>query len=591
MGRLPAQAGGRPFLLFEMKKLRWQILIVVVALVAIGILLLSQQQSTVLPRIGLGQPTPQPVKGGSYSEGLIGSFGRLNPLLDQYNSADRDVDQLLFSGLMRFDDRGTPHPDLADSWGVSQDGSVYNFSIRPTAVWHDGKPVTSDDIIFTIDLMRNEKVPVPTDLRDFWKQVTVNKLNDQLIQFTLPEAFSPFLDYLTFGVLPKHLLGSLPPDQLSSASFNINPVGTGPYRFDHLLVEGGQITGVVLSAFDHYFGHPAYIDKVTFKYYPDPASALEGYKKQAVMGISQINTAILGDAFATPGLNTYTSRLPRLGLVYLNLANSATPFFKDSSVRRALLMGINRQRIVDRLFGGQAILADGPILPGSWAYYDGIEHIDYDPQAALAALKKAGYTIPASGGNTRSKDGVAFAFEMAYPDQDPYKAVAEQIQKDWEQLGLKVTLKAVTYDKLLSDYLEPRTYQAALVDLNMTRSNDPDPYPFWHQAQITNGQNYSGWDDRQASEYLEQARVLVDPNERLKRYRNFQVRFTTEMPALPLFYSVYTYGIDSQVQGAGSGPLVDPSDRFMDIASWYLLAKRPTQAAPVPAAATPTPTP
>jgi peptide/nickel transport system substrate-binding protein len=125
----------------------------------------------------------------------------------------------------------------------------------------------------------------------------------------------------------------------------------------------------------------------------------------------------------------------------------------------------------------------------------------------------------------------------------------------------------------------------------MTHSNDPDPYPFWHQAQITNGQNYSGWDDRQASEYLEQARVLVDPSERLKRYRNFQVRFTTEMPALPLFYSVYTYGVDDQVQGVGTGPLVDPSDRFMNITSWNLLAKRPTQAPPAPPGATITPTP
>jgi peptide/nickel transport system substrate-binding protein len=577
--------------MFKMKKLRWQLLIVVVALVAIGILLLSQQQSTVLPKLGIAQPTPEPVRGGSYSEALIGSFGRLNPLFDQYNPADRDVDQLLFSGLIRFDDRGNPHPDLADSWGISQDGTVYNFSIRPNAVWHDGKPVTSDDIIFTVDLMRNEKVPVPADLRDFWKQVTVTKLNDQLIQFTLPEAFSPFLDYLSFGVLPKHLLSDVPPDQLASDPFNSKPVGTGPYRFDNLLVENGQIQGVALAAFDKYYGNVPYIDTVTFKYSPDSASALEAFKKKDVMGISQITPAVLEDAFTSPGLNTYTSQLPRLGLVYLNLANPDTPYFKDASLRRALLMGINRQRIVDRVFEGQAIQADGPFLPGSWAYYDGIEHIDYNPDAAVAALKQAGYTIPASGGNVRSKDGQELAFEMVYPDQAPYKVVAEQIQMDWEQLGVKVTLKAVPYDKLLTDYLEPRSYQAALVDLNMTRSNDPDPYPFWHQAQITNGQNYSGWDDRQASEYLEQARVLVDPAERLKRYRNFQVRFTTEMPALPLFYSVYTYGVDSQVQGVGTGPLVDPSERFMNIASWNLLSQRPTQAAPVPQSATSIPTP
>jgi peptide/nickel transport system substrate-binding protein len=127
---------------------------------------------------------------------------------------------------------------------------------------------------------------------------------------------------------------------------------------------------------------------------------------------------------------------------------------------------------------------------------------------------------------------------------------------------------------LVTEYLEPRAYQAALVDINLSRSPDPDPYPFWHQAQVTGGQNYSNWDDRQASEFMEQARVELDQAERARLYRNFQVRFTSEMPALPLFYPVYTYGVDAQVQGVTMGPLFDPSDRFATVTSWYLVAER-----------------
>ncbi len=130
----------------------------------------------------------------------------------------------------------------------------------------------------------------------------------------------------------------------------------------------------------------------------------------------------------------------------------------------------------------------------------------------------------------------------------------------------------VSFADLITDYLEPRAYQAALVELNFSRSPDPDPYPFWHQAQAAAGQNYSQWDDRQASEYLEQARVAVDLSERSRRYRNFQVRFAAELPALPLFYPVASYGVSTQVKGVGMGPLYDLSDRFANITSWYIFS-------------------
>jgi peptide/nickel transport system substrate-binding protein len=112
------------------------------------------------------------------------------------------------------------------------------------------------------------------------------------------------------------------------------------------------------------------------------------------------------------------------------------------------------------------------------------------------------------------------------------------------------------------------------VDLNLARYPDPDPYPFWHQTQITGGQNYSKWDDRQASEYLEQARVVVDLAERTRLYRNFQVRFNQELPALPLFYPVYNYAVDKEVQGVRMGPLFDSSDRLTTLPSWFLIARR-----------------
>lgn len=549
-----------------MGKLRWQILVVLLALVAIVILLLSQQQ----PLISEGENSNQPVAGGSYIEAIVGSPVRFNPLLDQYNSVDYDVDRLVYCSMVRFDNRGLPHGDLAETWGISRDGTAYSFSIRPNALWQDGQPVTSDDVIFTIELMRNDAVLVPEDVRAFWKQIQVEALDEKTLHFVLPEAYSPFLDYLNFGILPKHILGSLAPADLVNAPFNLQPVGCGPFRFDGLSVQDGKISGVTLAAFKDYFGNKPFLEKLEFRYFPDDKSAMAAYEQGEVMGVSQITPDLLPQALQNPNLNIYSGRLPQLYLVYLNLDNADLPFFKDPEIRRALYIGINRQWMIDRLLGGQGILANGPIFPDSWAYYEGVEKVDYDPQQAIEILRRDGYTFPAEGGKARTKDGVALAFELTFPTQAPFPEIADKLQQDWAKMGVEVTLNPVSFDSLLKDYLEPRTYQVALVDLDFSRSPDPDPYPFWHQAQITSGQNYAQWDDRQVSEYLEQARVLVDFEERIKRYRNFQVRFATELPALPLFYPVYSYGVDRKVSGVSMGPLSDPSDRFANILSWYL---------------------
>lgn len=560
-----------------MKQLRWQILIVILALAVIGALLLGQQPPSLQPAA-----TVAPVSGGAYTEAIVGAFGRPNPVLDFYNPADRDLVRLIYSGLVRFDDRGLPQGDLAESWGISQDATVYNFSLRPGIRWHDGKPLTSEDIAFTVELLRSPDLPIPEDLRALWQQVEVKVLDEKTLQFRLPEPFAPFLDYLSFGVLPKHLLETIPPAELVEAEFNLQPVGSGPYRFERLISKDGDIRGVVLSKFKEYYGNQPYLDQVIFRYYADAGAALEAYRQGEVLGINQVTSDILSEALKIPELRFYSGRLPQLTLIFFNLDDPKLPFFQDASLRRAFLMGINRQRLVDRLLNGQAIIADGPILPGTWAYYEGIEHLEFNPDAALEAIKKAGYTIPAEGGAVRQKEGQALSFEMAYPDDPLHNALFQAIQADWAKLGIEVKPKAVTYDELVDDYLEPRTYQAALVDLNLSRFPDPDPYPFWAQAQATGGQNYARWSDRQASEFLERARVTVDLGERAKAYRNFQVRFTTEMPALPLYYPVYTYAVDQQVQGVRMGPLFDLSDRFATLTAWYLLAKPAGEATPTP---------
>ncbi len=550
-----------------MKQLRWQILVVVLTLVLVGALLFSQQPivQTILP---------QPTSGGVYTEALIGSMSRLNPLLDRNNSADRDVDKLLFSGLIKFDSRGIPRPDLAESWGSSQDGTIYNLSIRPNAVWHDGQPVTTNDVIFTIELIKSDISFYPQDVKALWNEVEIRQLDEKTMQFRLPEPFVPFLDYLTFGLLPQHILGAIPADQILNAEFNLNPIGSGPYQFDHLLVENGQISGVVLNIFDGYYGQTPYIPQIVFRYYGSASAAMDAYKQGEVLGISQITQETLNDALAEENLSLYTSRRPEVSMILFNLNNGEVPFLQDASLRKALLTGLNRQHMINDLLRGQAIPADGPILPGSWAFYEGTEHLDYDPTEATNMLKRAGYIIPSEGGDVRAKDGQLLTFSLLHPDDPLHTALAEYIQRDWAILGVQITLVPMPYEQLVYESLSNRQYQAALVDLNLSYTPDPDPYPFWHQAEAISGQNYSQWDNRAASEYLERARITADLNERTRLYRNFQVIFADELPALPLYFPTHTFAVDVQISGVQAAPLYDTSDRLSNISSWYLVTRR-----------------
>ncbi len=555
-----------------MKKLRWQLIIIFITGLVVGFLLIGEQPGSILP-----VSAPEPAKGGIYTEALIGSLQRLNPLIDANNQPDRDVDRLLFSGLIRFDARGVPQPDLAESYGYSKDGTIYNVSLREDAVWHDGEPVTSDDVLFTIELMRSDSPYIPEDIRSFWQEVDVNNLSADTLQFKLPEPFAPFLDYLSFGILPEHLLGGKSLDEIVDDPFNMQPIGSGPYRFDHFLVEDGQVTGAALIAFDKFYRTPAFIEQIILRYYPDAPAAFDAYRNGDVQGIGQVTADILPDVLSEQNLAVYTGRNPELSMVFFNLKDPEAKFLQEPDVRKALMYGLNRQWIVDRQLQGQAIVANGPILPGTWAYYDGLKAMSYSPAKAVDMLKEAEYTVPASGG-PREKEGDVMSIELLYPDDELHTAIAESIQRDWSKLDVEVNLVALPYDELINTRLANRDYEAALVDLNLSRTPDPDPYPFWDQAQATGGQNYSQWDNRVASEYIEQARVTSDLTEREKMYRNFQVVFQDDLPSLPLYYSVYSYAVDKEVQGVQMGPLFDSSDRFATITDWYLVSGQPSAA-------------
>lgn len=551
-----------------MKKYRWQLLLILITGLVVGLLLLLQQDSFKQ----LVSSTPNPISGGIYTEALVGEFLRLNPFLDIYNQPDRDVNSLIFNSLVTFDASGLPQPDLAETWGISRDGTVYTFSLRPNLKWHDGMALTTNDVAYTVSLLKSGNALIPQDLRNFWEEIQVNILSESSIQFALPEAFSPFLDYLAVEILPEHLLGNLSLDEMIDHPYNLAPIGSGPYKFDRLLVEDGQITGVVLNAFDDYYEGRPYLDEIVFQYYRSIEDAWAAYQNGEVEGLGNVSSDILMSVLSEPDVNLFSAREPNLNIVFLNLENEAVSFFQEASFRRALMMAIDRQRIINNLFSGQAIIAHGPIMPGNWAYYNEIEIINFDNEGAKQILASLNMVVDEEQEGLITETGQAISFNLLIPDLEIYRQIALMIQKDWSAIGVQVEIIEKPYADVISD-MQSRNYEAALVDIALTGVPDPDPYPFWGQAQALSGQNYSQWNNRSASEFLEQARINFNYSDRTRLYRNFQIIFQQEMPSMPLFYPVYNYAIKAKINNVNIGPLYDYSDRFNSVNTWYILAE------------------
>src|SRR5574341_215003 len=461
----------------------------------------------------------RPERGGVYIEALVGAPRALNPLLDRANPVDRDIDRLIFSGLTRFDATGQPAPDLAN-WSISADQTTYTFVLKPTLKWHDGEALTADDVAFTVALLQDPAYPGPADVGQLWQSVKVQVVNPQTVVFTLPEPFAPFLDYTTVGLLPRHLLAGKTAAALPKLDANLKPVGSGPFVFRRWLSEGDRVTGLTLAAFADYAGQQPLLNEIQFNFYPDEAAAFAAYQQnpEKILGLSRL---------------------------------------------------------------GEALVADSPVLPGSWAYNSNLPKVGYDPQTAASLLEAAGWVLPegAVAGTesyVRQKGGVPLRFTLIVPNDPVRVAVASAAQTTWAALGVQVEMPPVEPASLRSQYLEPRprVFQAILADLNFAGTPDPDPYPLWHQTQVESGQNYSGLDDRVISQLLEEARVTTDINLRAQNYRAFQARFVDQVPALLLYDPVYNYAVDTRVNGVQIGPLTEPSDRFHTIAAWYLITSK-----------------
>jgi peptide/nickel transport system substrate-binding protein len=545
--------------------IRWQALIALSGIILVGVFLFTMALSRTTVLV--------PEEGGVYVEGMAGSPHYVNPLLAQYNQVDQDLVALVFNGLTRPDGKGELEPDLAADWTASLDGLTYLFHLRPDVRWSDGEPFVADDVIFTVNLIQDPDFPGVPNLADLWRTVKAEKIDTHTVRFRLEEPLPTFLDFTTIGILPRHVLGSVLARDLSTQSFNLHPIGTGPFVLQDISPER-----VMLVPNPHYASPPGrnvrrekpYLAGLEFHFYPTYERLLTAYQAGDIQGISYVPPYLFPEAADMESLNLYSARMSAYQIVYLNLQDKeGSPFFQDARVRQALLYALDRQALIDQALNGQGIIANGPVRPWNWAYDAELPVTPYDPQEAEALLVKANW-VDTDGDGIRDKDGHAFEFTLLTGDDPVFAEVGDVMAEQWGKLGIRVQVQSLGAG--LSDRLRARDFQAVLVELLL--SGDPDPYPLWHQTQIENGQNYSGWDDREASEALEKARYLIDRSQRRPYYVEFQRLFMQEMPALIIDYPTYTYAVDQSVRNVQIAPMASSADRFRTFADWYINTRR-----------------
>jgi ABC-type transport system substrate-binding protein len=288
--------------------------------------------------------------------GVAGTPQFLNPLLSQYNQVDRGLTALLFDGLTRFDQQGGLEPRLARDLHL-RGRLAHTFKLRPGVQWADGRPFTADDVVFTTGLLRDPGYNGPADVAALWRTVTVTRVNELEVQFALPEVYAPFLDYTTIGIVPEHLLKGVTAAGLLAHPFNQQPVGTGEFMLDgenSLRLVNGRIEQLLLQANPYFWNRQRQVklSKVELKFYPDDTSVLAAYEAGEVQGVARVLPADLPRARRAQQLNLFTSRLSGYTLILLNTDNIEVPYLSEAAVRQALLLGIDRQALIDGVLNG-----------------------------------------------------------------------------------------------------------------------------------------------------------------------------------------------------------------------------------------------
>lgn len=416
---------------------------------------------------------------------------RLNPLIAT-DSASSSISGFLFNALVKYDETGQKViGDLAESYRYINP-TMIEFKLRPGVKWHDGKPFTAKDVVFTYNLIRSPKTITPY-ATDFRVVKEVKAIDDTTVRVSYTKPYFKALEIWMMGIVPLHILKN--EKDIMGSSFNTHPIGTGPYILKKLEFS----KQIVLEANPTYFEHRPKIDKIVFHVIADPMTRFLMLKNgdididslESMQYERQINGAF-HKQFAT-------AEIPSHSYTYLGF-NLRLKKFKDPRVREALSLAIDRQELIDILFLNHGTICTGPFLPGSKGFNGSIQSPKRNIVRARELLKEAGYD-----------SAHPLKFEIATSNSNAIRPYAAEImQRQLLEVDVIVTLKVMEWQAFLNTVVMPKKFETVLLGWGLSLT--PDPYMIWHgDSDVPGGFNMIGYHSRVTDRLIEKMENSTDP--------------------------------------------------------------------------------
>jgi len=537
-----------------------------------GVLLAILILTTVLMLNNINQSlmTSVPMRGSSISEGVIGTPRFINPVL-AFSDADQDMVSLVYSGLLRKISDGTLIPDLAEKYEMSKDGLVYTFTLKKNIYFHDERPVTADDVIFTINKVKDLVIKSPR--RTDWEGVGAEKVDENTLRFTLKQPYASFLENATLGILPEHLWGNSP-IELSDA--NTSPIGSGPYMVSGVSRQSsGIINHYELKSFEKFILSKPYIKNINLYFYPNENNLVQALERGNVDQISSI-APVNAEALKEKGYKIESSVLPRIFGLFFN--QNQNHLFLNKVVVKAIDQAIDKERIIQNVLSGHGVVIDDPIPPSMIAYQKLSAEKNVSREEILKKVKenlaKDGWKIGTSGflekttTVNKKKTTALLEFSISTSNAPELAQAAELIKEDLGAVGMKVDVKTFEVGNLNQGIIRPRKYDALL--FGQIINHESDLFAFWHSSQRKDpGLNVAMYTNAKVDKILEDAFITVDEKARIKKYVQFEDEVKKDMPAIFLYSPDFIYVVREDLQGLSLGHITSPSDRFSNIYSWY----------------------
>ena len=512
-----------------------------------------------------------PAQGGTYVEAIPESPHNFNPVLST-NDADRDATRLIFSSLLKYNERGELAPDLASSYDVSKDGKTYTVKLKSGITWHDGEPFSSEDVVFTINAIQNSEYASP--LRNSWQGIKAEAVDANTVVLTLKTPYAAFTPNLAFlGILPKHIWKTVMPQNFPLAEFNLKPIGTGPYKFVKLAKDSlGRIISLNLSANENYFAGAPNIKNIILRFYISEEEAVSAFNRKEVDGL-MLQTAQNKNQLRGIENSSFFS-LPSLR-VYAIFFNTDHELLGASYIREAINYAINRDNILNKLFSNEGKIAIGPIpptLPGSSPNLVGYS---YNLQKTVEILEKNKWVKNEEGIYEKKlgKDKETTPLKFTIITTKSIQLAATLIKDDLKSAGIDSELKIVSLGELQQSYIRTKNYEAMLIGESYTSA--ADPYVFWHGAAIKDpGLNLSLYNNKKVNKIFEDARLISDPAKRATKLEEFQKLVLSDAPAAFLYSPNYIYVVKNSVKNINIVKLDISSARYSKISEWSMETER-----------------